>query len=173
MSLLFLDNKKSLNPLVSYIDLLFLLVCFFIFLVKSIVQETFEQQKFVHQITKQLGYSEFNLEQVEEKLIELNRLAEVAKEYLNKEEAQKTRFQQRPVVQIKYQVAPESGVYYEERYFEMEAFLTEVVAPIRQESWISFVSYANPNIPFGRVIDVRRALLKNREEFDTFWSNTQ
>lgn len=135
-------------------------------------EESFKRQEFVQQVTKRLGYPEQDLQQAEKKLEELSQLAELGQQFLDQEKAKQERFQQRAVVKIEYNVASESGLYYQGEYFEVQNFLEQIIQPIRQDSWINFISYASPDISFGKVVKIRQQLLKNREEFDTFWSST-
>ncbi|HKJ92745.1 MAG TPA: hypothetical protein VJ957_06235, partial [Longimicrobiales bacterium] len=55
--------------------------------------------------------------------------------------------------------------------YTLGTFLAQVVAPLRKDHWVAFRAYAAPQTPFGSVIEQRQVLLKDSNEFDTYWDN--
>ncbi len=74
-------------------------------------------------------------------------------------------------VRLEYHVLENGVIRYEGVSMTLERFLGEVLAPLREDHWVSLRGYARPETPFGTVIETRSRLLRDQGEFDTYWDN--
>jgi len=172
------EEKKTNGALIVFVDLLFLLIAFFTLLL------FFLQER--HRI------SEKNLDAVEKSLSQITgkemaipealaKLETFVKKYVSEEELAKQRERklanrqkrraQRNTFRLEYKLESDGRIRYQNRLYTLEAFRREVVTPLRRRKWVSFRAFAGPQTPFGLVIDSRRFMLKNGNEFDTYWDN--
>jgi len=172
------SEKRTQVSLFSFIDLLFLLVAFLVLVI------------FFMQIRK--SAAEVELEKVQQKLsvveekksaIEdtLTRFAPVIEQFTiqKKKEIEKRqamaareiRKRRRTTVKLNYNVDAVGKIIYGGKSYTLERFKSEVVEKLRKEHWIAFRAYAEPETPFGTVVNFRAALLSGSGEFDTYWDN--
>lgn len=167
------EDKRSAGSLVAFIDLLFLLVCFFVVLLYQTSKETREKQQQVEMIEQQMNTAEIVIQQ-------LKPLAETGLNYLQKKKKseqlalkKQERFKTREILRIEYEVLKEGSILYQKESMDFEKFMEMIVKPARKQYWLAFRSSAKGSVPFGKVIEIRKMLLKERNEFDTYWSNLQ
>lgn len=170
-------EKKSQGGLFAFIDLLFLLVAFMvlvIFFIKNIKSET-----------------EVRLESAQDKLATLEQeksaldeaLAKIAplldkfaiNQYKEAERrralaARDLRRKSRDKIKLSYRISADGTIMHRGKNYTPEEF-TQVVDELRKDKWIAFRAYANPETPFGAVVNFRKKLLKSSGEFDTYWDN--
>ena len=172
------EEKKSNSSLIVFIDLLFLLIAFFTLLL------FFLQER--HRI------SEKNLDAVEKSLSQITgkemaipealaKLETFVKKYVSEEELAKQRERkladrrkrraQRITTRLEYKLEPDGRIRYQNRLYTLAGFRRDVVTPLRRRKWVSFRAFASPQTPFGLVITSRRFMLRNGNEFDTYWDN--
>lgn len=172
------EEKKSHGPLIVFIDLLFLLVAFFtllLFFIRSQHEISEKELESVQQSLARIIGEEVNvpealakLETVVERFMAEER-KEVERERLLAE--RRRRRARRPTFKLEYTLNIQGGIEYEGRAYTVRRFLEQVVQPLRKEHWVAFRAYAASDTPFGRVVDGRRILLKDSNEFDTYWDN--
>ena len=172
------EEKKSNSALIVFIDLLFLLIAFFTLLL------FFLQER--HRI------SEKNLDAVEKSLSQITgkemaipealaKLETFVKKYVSEEELAKQRERklanrrkrhaQRITTRLEYKLEPDGHIRYQNRLYTLAGFRRDVVTPLRRRKWVSFRAFASPQTPFGLVITSRRFMLRDGNEFDTYWDN--
>jgi hypothetical protein len=172
------EERSTRGPLFAFIDLLFLLVAFFtllLFLVQQREQLTSTQIETVQQQLARVTGEEVDVPQA------LETLERVVEGFIATREAEQQREQEaaervvrratRSTVRLEYTIAPDGRVRHEGRSYDVEAFLRVVVAPLRGEHWLAFRAYAAPQTPFGTVVALRQTLLRDSNEFDTYWDN--
>ena len=172
------EEKKTNGALIVFVDLLFLLIAFFTLLL------FFLQER--HRI------SEKNLDAVEKSLSQITgkemaipealaKLETFVKKYVSEEELAKQRERkladrrkrraQRITTRLEYKLEPDGRIRYQNRLYTLAGFRRDVVTPLRRRKWVSFRAFAGPQTPFGLVITSRRFMLRNGNEFDTYWDN--
>jgi hypothetical protein len=174
-----LAEKRSQGPLIATIDLLFLLVSFFVLLLYFSQQRQSEAQI-------QLEAAQQTLARItgEEQADVSATLAEMAPlletfmvrqredaERTRRAAAQEVRRRARETFKLTYEVLPGGQVRHEQRTYALPAFKAEVVDALRRTYWISFRAAARPETPFGEVVAQRKLVLENAGEFDTYWDN--
>lgn len=181
------EERKSQGPLIAFIDLLFLLVAFFILLLFFIEQARSASQQQVEAMQEELGTVQQSLssivgEEVDvreavkriqpmvERFMEMERRQQARQRELAEQEARRA---QRTTVRVEYTVRPDGTVAYEGRIYTLAAFAREVLAPLREEHWVSLRAHASPDTAYGTVVHSRAVLLKGRTEFDTYWDNVK
>jgi hypothetical protein len=172
------EEKSSRGPLIAFIDLLFLLVAFFTLLLFFVQQRTeLSQQQMeavqeqVARITgQQLNVPEMleTLEQVADRLVG-TREQQAERERLLTE--RQRRRAQRGTVRLEYVLAASGLIEYKGSTYSAEQFLQRVVTPLREKSWVALRAFAAPATPFGAVVEHRQLLLRDSNEFDTYWDN--
>lgn len=172
------EEKKSNSSLIVFIDLLFLLIAFFTLLL------FFLQER--HRISeKNLDAVEKSLSQItgEEMAIPeaLAKLQTFVKKYVSEEELAKQRERRlanrrkrkarRTTVRLEYKLETDGRIRFQNRLYTLAAFRRDVVTPMRRRKWVSLRAFAGPQTPFGLVIKSRRFMLRDGNEFDTYWDN--
>ena len=172
------EEKRSLGPLIAFIDLLFLLVAFFTLLL------FFVQQR--HQLTEQqLQTMQQNLSRITGERVDvpkaLETLEQIADRFVATQQAQQERERQlaermkrraqHDTVRLEYTIGVDGRIRHDGKSYDVAGFLKQVVEPLRQQHWVAFRAYAAPETPFGAVVEHRQALLKDASEFDTYWDN--
>lgn len=172
------EERSSRGPLVAFMDLLFLLVAFFVLLLFFIHERNQLSDQQLEAVQEQLARVTGEEVQVPEALDALEmvverfltaREAEIQAE--RKAAARRARRAARETVRLEYTLNARGRIVYEERTYTVQGFLDQVVAPLREEHWVAFRAYASPETPFGSVVAHRRVLLKDSNEFDTYWDN--
>ncbi len=172
------EEKKSQGPLIVFIDLLFLLVAFFVLLLFFIQSRQDISEKEMEQVEQSLARivgEEVNLSKA------LSQLETIVDQFLSEQKQDLERQRQlarrrqrkakRKSVRLEYNITPAGIFRYEGRTYAPGEFMAKVVNPLREKNWITFRGYASPETPFGKVIETRRLLLKDSNEFDTYWDN--
>ncbi len=172
------EEKKSQGPLIVFIDLLFLLVAFFVLLLFFIQSRQDISDQEMEQVEKSLARitgEEVSLPKA------LSQLETIVDRFLSDQEQDRERQRQlarrrqrkasRKSVRLEYNITSEGNFLYEGGTYSPARFMARVVNPLREKSWITFRGYASPETPFGKVIATRRLLLKDSNEFDTYWDN--
>jgi biopolymer transport protein ExbD len=172
------EERKAQGPLIAFIDLLFLLVAFFVLLLffiqsrQSISQEALER---VQQNLARITGEEIDVPEA------LTRLETMVERYLEEEQAQmererqlaeqRRRRAQRTTFRLEYLIDAQGRIVYQERSYSVRGFLDAVVTPLRGKHWVAFRALADAATPFGTVVESRRIVLKDSNEFDTYWDN--
>lgn len=172
------EEKKTTGNLVAFIDLLFLMICFFVFLLNQTGKKSEVREMFIESVQEQLIKTREKYQSAKKKIEYLQPLAETALQTVEEKKlaeakrlAKFRRFQMRPVEILTCHITKVGTIIYQDKEMTTQQFFDEVVSPLRETSWIAFRAYAEPQVPFGMIIEVRKNILKNKGEFDTFWSN--
>lgn len=173
------SERKSWGPLIATIDLLFLVVAFFALLLFFVQQEREQTRVQLNQVQESLaGAMPASAETPAARgnaLVELaERLMALDKQDQDRQaqaQRQDERRRVRKTVRVHYEVLPGGRIQFEGRAYTPQQFKSEVVAPMRKDSWLAFRAYAAPQTPFGEVVATRKLLLENGAEFDTYWDN--
>lgn len=172
------EEKRSQGPLIVFIDLLFLLVAFFVLLLFFIQSRQDISEKEMEQVEQSLARitgEEVSLPKALSQLETIvDRFLSEQKQDLEKQRQLARRRQrkaQRKSVRLEYNITPAGNIRYEGQSYAPGKFMAKVVNPLRRKNWITFRGYASPETPFGKVIASRRLLLKEANEFDTYWDN--
>ena len=174
------EEKSSRGPLIAFIDLLFLMVSFFVLLLFFVQhrQQLTEQQL----QTMQQNLARITGEQVDvpkalqtlEQIADRFAAAQQAEQERERQLAERTRRKaQRNTVRLEYAIGPDGAIRYQGKAYKVDAFMKQVVEPLRKDHWVAFRAYAAAATPFGTVVEHRRALLQDASEFDTYWDNVQ
>ncbi len=155
---------RAQGPLVSFVDLLFLLVAFFTLLLFFIQQER-------TMAVEELERTQERLEVLEPFMEQITTLREVQQEKRRREHERDLRRASKDRVRLEYRVLENGTIRYAGDSMTLDRFLSEVLAPLRERHWVSLRGYANAETPFGTVIETRSRLLREQGEFDTYWDN--
>ncbi|HEX9843343.1 MAG TPA: hypothetical protein VGC20_11365 [bacterium] len=172
------EERSSRGPLIAFIDLLFLLVAFFTLLLFFVQQRQQISQQSLEAVQQNLARITGEQVDVPQALETLERMVErvVASREQEQErerllaERQKRR-ERRDTVRLEYTIGPSGRIVHEGKTYSAPDFLERVVTPLRKSKWVAFRAYAAPETPFGAVVDHRQLLLKDSNEFDTYWDN--
>ena len=171
-------ERRSQGALITFVDLLFLLIAFFVLLLFFIQQqravveiELEEKQAQLESMEQEKSAIEAVIEEVQPYIAQFNSLRRVEKERKRAEAARDLRRQRKGRVKLEYVVLENGEILHQEQRYSVERFIRDVVAPMRETEWISFRAFARPETPFGRVVGSRRKLLVDQGEFDTYWDN--
>lgn len=172
------EERRAIGPLIAFIDLLFLLVAFFVLMLFFIQQKKSDAEVQLEQTQQELAAVQEEkttiervLEEVQPFVGEIQVMRKVAEERRRAEEARALRKRQKETFRLDYEVLPGNLVRYEGRTYSIERFAAEVVTPLRATHWIGFRAQARPDTPFGQVVQSRRIVLEQQQEFDTYWDN--
>jgi biopolymer transport protein ExbD len=172
------EERRATGPLIAFIDLLFLLVAFFVLVLFFVQQRKSDAEVHLEQAQQQLqavqaekSAVERVLEEVQPFVGEIQVMRKAAEERRRAEEARALRKRQKETFRLDYEVLPGNLVRYEGRAFAVERFAADVVEPLREQYWIGFRALARPDTPFGQVVHARRVVLEHQQEFDTYWDN--
>jgi len=172
------EERRSQGPLIVFIDLLFLLVAFFVLLLFFVQghQEISEQaletmQESLSRITGEEMKVPEALQQLESVvdrfMADQERVLAQEREIARKRQ----RRARRETFVLEYTINGQGGIIHEGRRYTLASFKNGVVDPMRKSHWVAFRAYADPDTPFGRIIASRRMLLRDSNEFDTYWDN--
>jgi len=171
-------ERRSVGPLVAFIDLLFLLVAFFVLMLfflqqrhTQAIQELESVQEQLQAVSEEKSVIERVMEQVEPFLPRIEALQKAEIEKRRTEEARAARKRQKEGQRVEYEVLPDGRIGYRGQVYGLDAFVRDVIAPLREKHWIAFRAQALPETPFGTVVQSRRKLLEGQGEFDTYWDN--
>lgn len=172
------EEKKSNGALIVFIDLLFLLIAFFTLLLFFLQERHRISEKDMDAVEKSLSRITGQEMAIPEALVKLETFV---KEYVSEQELAKQREQrlanrrkrraQRATARLEYELEPDGRIRYKDRLYTLARFRNEVVAPLRRRKWVSFRAFAAPQTPFGLVIESRRYMLRDGNEFDRYWDN--
>jgi hypothetical protein len=172
------QEKRSQGPLIAFIDLLFLLVAFFTLLLFFIQQSRVVSEQKLAVVQKSLSRiigQEVDVPQAVKRLEPLLERfmarEEQQAEQRKQEAAREERRKQRTTFRLVYTLLPAGKVIYEGRTLDLAAFKSEVLDPLRRTHWVALRAYADPQTPFGLVVESRAILLQDSNEFDTYWDN--
>jgi hypothetical protein len=172
------EEQKSTGALFAYIDLLFLVICFFLLLLTNAGKQSEEQKSEVSIVKEQLKELQKKYILATQRLQILEPLAAKAQAIEKNElherqiaKARKVRKGRKKVARILYQVLVGEKVQHQGKVISVYYFLNHIINPLRKNSWIALRSSASSSIPFGDVVKIRKILLKDQGEFDTFWSS--
>ena len=96
---------------------------------------------------------------------------ELAKQRERRLANRRKRRAQRATARLEYQLEPDGRIRYKNRLYTLAGFRRDVVTPLRRRKWVSFRAFAGPVIPFGLVVESRRYMLRDGNEFDAYWDN--
>ena len=171
-------EKRSIGPLVAFVDFMFLLVAFFVLMLfflqqqhSQAVQDLQSTQQQLEAVSEKKGTIERVMEQVEPFLPKIEVLKKQETERRRAEEARAARKRQKEGTRVEYEVLPDGSIGYQDGRYGLDQFEREVIEPLRAKNWIAFRAYALPETPFGSVVESRRRLLEGQGEFDTYWDN--
>lgn len=172
------EEKHSNGTLIVFVDLLFLLIAFFTLLLFLIQERHRISDKNMDAVEKSLSRitgqemaipaAIAKLETFVEKYVAERQLAKQREKRLA---ARRKRRTQRTLIRLEYQIAPDGNILYKNRRYSPVDFQREVVTPLRRKKWLAFRALAHPDTPFGKVVESRRFMLKDGNEFDTYWDN--
>ncbi len=172
------EERRSQGPLIVFIDLLFLLVAFFVlllFFIQERHQLSDRQLEAVQESLARITGEEVNVPEALETLeLVVERFLTAREEELERERivaARKRRRAERERVRLEYRIDDDGRIVHEGRRYTPLAFLEAVVVPLRKSKWVAFRAYADRETSFGTVVDTRRVLLQDSNEFDTYWDN--
>lgn len=172
------EEKKSNGALVVFIDLLFLLIAFFTLLLFFLQERHRISEKNLDAVEKSLSQITGREMAIPEALAKLETfvkkyvsLEELAKQRERRLADRRKRRAQRATTRLEYKLEPDGRIRYRNRLYTLAAFRRDVVTPLRRRKWVSFRAFADPRTPFGLVIDSRRFMLREGNEFDTYWDN--
>jgi len=172
------EERRATGPLIAFIDLLFLLVAFFVLMLfflqqqKTVAEAELEQtQQELETVQAEKSTVEKVLEEIQPYVGEVTALRKRAEDKRRAEEARALRKRQKETFRLDYELLPNSVVLYQGRSYPVERFAAEVVEPLREQYWIGFRALARPDTPFGQVVGARRVVLERQQEFDTYWDN--
>lgn len=172
------SERRSTGPLVAFIDLLFLLVAFFVLMLfflqeqKTVAEANLEQtQQQLETVQAQKSTAERVLEDLEPYMGKITALQKEEAERRRAAEARKLRRAKKETFRLDYEVLPNGRIGYDGKTYALRTFSDRVVEPLREKHWIAFRAVAQPQTPFGTVVQSRRVLLENQQEFDTYWDN--
>ena len=171
-------EKRSTGPLVATIDLLFLLVAFFLLMLfflqrqKTVAEAELKQtHQQLETVQAQKSTVEQVLERIEPYMGKITALEKAEEERLREEQARELRKRQKETFKLEYEVLPGGVILYRGKQMPLRRFAGEVVEPLREKHWLAFRALARPDTPFGVVVQSRRIVLENQQEFDTYWDN--
>ncbi|HKJ00438.1 MAG TPA: hypothetical protein VKB51_18345 [bacterium] len=172
------EEKSSRGPLIAFIDLLFLVVAFFtlvIFFLQHHQTLSQQQLKIVQEKLAAVTGEQVDVPQALETLQKVVDKYVATREAKREQEkaaaARRERKAQRETVRLEYTIGAGGRIHHEGKTYTLGTFLAQVVAPLRKDHWVAFRAYAAPQTPFGSVIEQRQVLLKDSNEFDTYWDN--
>lgn len=179
------SERRSQGPLIAFIDLLFLLVAFFVLLLFFIQERKEAAEQQLGQAQQELGVVEESLARIVGEQVDVReaveRLEPVIERFLQREQEDAARRQalaerekrrrERTTYRLEYTVNAGGTVTHDGRTYTLQQFRERVVAPLREKHWIAFRAYAGRATPFGDVVQSRRVLLHDSNEFDTYWDN--
>lgn len=172
------EEKSSRASLYAFIDLMFLLVAFFLLLLFFVQQRDKLSQAQIQSVQENLARitgEQVDVPQVMETLeLVVDRFLMAQEAELDRERVAAERRKRRAgrtTVKLEYAVGTLGQIIYQERTYDTERFLREVVAPLRGKHWVAFRAYVEPDTPFHAVSEHREFLLKASNEFDTYWDN--
>jgi len=178
------SEVRSQGPLIAFIDLMFLVVAFLVLLLFFIQQQhpTAEQSRkmaqerqMVQEQAQELAKARTAVEHMAKQLEPyMAQLEKIKHEDTEKRRAALAREQRRNLkssLRVEYLVTPQGQILYQDRQYSVAAFLRQVITPARRKHWLGLVASVAPEVPFGTVVAIRRELLQNRGEFDTYWDN--
>lgn len=171
-------ERRSTGPLIATIDLLFLMVAFFVLLLfflqrqQSTTQVELEQtQERLESVQAEKSTLDRVLEEVRPYIGDVTAMRQAAEERRRAEQARELRKREKETLRLDYEILPGSLVLYKGNSYPVERFTAEVVKPLRERHWIAFRALARPDTPFGQVVNARRVVLEQQQEFDTYWDN--
>ena len=172
------EEKRTQGHLFAFIDLLFLLVAFFIlvlFFVRDRKVEAVTAMEQVQQKLAAVGEEQTSIQATVTALapmIEQFGLRKIKEAEQRRDQAARDlRRRRRTTLKLEYQIERNGKILYKDRRYSLDAFRTGIVERLRKLHWIAFRAYASPETPFGLVVNYRRAVLADRSEFDTYWDN--
>ena len=172
------SERKSWGPLIATIDLLFLVVAFFTLLLFFVQKEREHAKVQVSQMEEALkaGLPEATPpEQQGSAMVQLvERLMTIQKDEKDRQAQiaqREERRRMRSIEKVNYEVLPGGSIVYEGRTYRADEFKSLVIDPARRTHWLAIRAYALPETPFGQVVAMRKLLLDNGGEFDTYWDN--
>lgn len=173
------SERKSWGPLIATIDLLFLVVAFFTLLLFFVQKEREQAKVQVNKMQETLAAALPEANRTPEEkgnamVTLVERLMAIQKDEQDRQEqAQKReeRRRMRPIERVNYQVLPGGTIVYDGRRFSADEFKSQVIDTARKSHWLAIRAYAPPETPFGEVVAMRKLLLDNGGEFDTYWDN--
>jgi hypothetical protein len=172
-------EKRSQGPLVATIDLLFLVVCFFLLVIfflnqrQTAAQEQLQAaQETLARVTGERAPDVPNALRALEPLLQTFMMQQRQEAERQRQlAARELRRAQRETVRVNYEILPGGRVSYEGRTLPLSDFKVLVIDPLRRDKWVALRAIADPMTPFGEVVASRRVLLENAGEFDTYWDN--
>lgn len=172
------EERRSQGPLIVFIDLLFLLIAFFVLMLFFVRGHQEVSEQALETMQKNLARITGEEMNVPEALTQLETMVDRFMADQDRVLAQqreialkRQRRARRETFVLEYTINDRGEVLYEHRLFTPQRFLRDVVEPMRETYWVAFRASADPKTPFGQVIANRRILLRDSNEFDTYWDN--
>lgn len=172
------EEKSSRGGLIAFIDLMFLLVAFLVlllFFVQKHDKLSQAQMQAVEEHLARITGEDVNVPQMLDTLeLVVDRFLAAREAELERERVvaeRRRRKAARTTVKLEYAIASLGQIIYKGQTYDVDRFLKEVVGPLRKTHWVAFRAYATADTPFGAVVQHRQELLKDSNEFDTYWDN--
>lgn len=169
MNAVFLHTERhSQAALLVFVDLLFLLIALFTILLFYSSRQSAATRTAMEQAAGRILGREVELSEA------LDTLTPALQELMEERRVRETKSQrraERTVQVVRYTLEPNGDLFYKGKSYMPEAFAAQVLAPLRKQHWISLRAYAPSQVSFGQVVRMRRILLRQRGEFDSYWDN--
>ena len=172
------EEKRTQGHLFAFIDLLFLVVAFFILVLFFVRDRQVEAVAAMEKVQEKLaaaGEEQTSFEatvtaltpMIEQFALRKNKEAERRQEFA----ARDLRKRRRTTFRLEYRIEQDGKILHKGRAYSLKGFRKGVVERLRKRHWIAFRAFAVPETPFGLVVKYRRAVLADSNEFDTYWDN--
>ena len=172
------EEKKTQGHLFAFIDVLFLLVAFFVLVLFFVRDREVEAVAAMEKVQEKLAAAGEEQTSFQATVTALSPMIEQFALRNNKEAerrqelaARDLRRRRRTTFRLEYRIERDGKILYKDRPYSLDGFRKGVVERLRKRHWIAFRAFAVPETPFGLVVNYRRAVLADRNEFDTYWDN--
>ncbi|MDH4224690.1 MAG: hypothetical protein OEW12_03485 [Deltaproteobacteria bacterium] len=172
------SDSRSQSALIAYIDLLFLLVAFFILVLFFIQQKSTRVEQKLEAAQEKLEQTQIEKTAIEKAIKTVEPMMEhflvIKDKEIEKRRVQMAREKrkaQKNTEVVEYKVAKNGTIIYQGQVYTLDEFHQRVVDPKRKTKWLAFRALASPLTPFGQVVNIRNTVLKNQGEFDAYWDN--
>ncbi len=165
------NEKQSQAALVTFVDLLFLMVAFMVLLLVLIQERSQSIQKFEAVQEALSSVVGRNLSAPET----LETLRPALEQLQQQKRRQSQRAQQRATrttIVVRYALKQNGSILYEGvHYPSTQAFVQKIIAPLRTKHWLGLRASVEADTSFSQVVASRKQILQKRTPFDTYWDN--
>ena len=165
------EEKKTQGHLFAFIDVLFLLVAFFVLVLFFVRDREVEAVAAMEKVQEKLAAAGEEQTSFQATVTALSPMIEQFALRKTKAAARDLRRRRRTTFRLEYRIERDGRILYKNRPYSLDGFRKGVVERLRKRHWIAFRAFAVPETPFGLVVNYRRAVLADRNEFDTYWDN--